>query len=31
MAEVTIPRRLFADVQWLIATLRAPPIPATAR
>src|SRR5665213_3168676 len=30
MAEVAIPRRLFADILRLIATLRAPPIPATA-
>ena len=30
MAEVAIPRRLFADILRLIAALRAPPIPATA-
>jgi hypothetical protein len=30
MAEVAIPRRLFADILRLIAELRAPPIPATA-
>jgi len=30
MAEVAIPRRLFADILELIATLRAPPIRATA-
>jgi len=30
MAEVAIPRRLFADILRLIATLRASPIPATA-
>jgi hypothetical protein len=30
MAEVAIPRRLFADILRLIATLRAPPIPAAA-
>ena len=30
MAEVAIPRRLFADILRLIATLRAPPTPATA-
>ncbi len=30
MAEVAIPRRLFADILRLIATPRAPPIPATA-
>jgi hypothetical protein len=30
MAEVAIPRHLFADILRLIATLRAPPIPATA-
>ncbi len=30
MAEVALPRRLFADILRLIATLRAPPIPVTA-
>jgi hypothetical protein len=30
MAEVAIPRHLFADILRLIATLRAPPIPARA-
>ena len=30
MAEVAIPRHLFRDILRLIATLRAPPIPATA-
>ena len=30
MAEVAIPRHLFAAILRLIATLRAPPIPATA-
>jgi hypothetical protein len=30
MAEVAIPRRLFADILRLIGELRAPPIPATA-
>ena len=30
MAEVAIPRRLFADILRLIATLRAPPVPAAA-
>lgn len=30
MAEVAIPRKLFAEILRLIATLRAPPIPATA-
>jgi hypothetical protein len=30
MAEVAVPRRLFADMLRLIAALRAPPIPATA-
>jgi hypothetical protein len=30
MAEVAIPRRLFADILQLIAALRAPPIPTTA-
>ena len=28
MAEVAVPRRLFADVLWLIRRLRAPPAPA---
>lgn len=31
MAEVAISRHLFGDILGLIATLRAPPIPATAR
>jgi hypothetical protein len=30
MAEVAIPRHLFADILRLIAERRAPPIPATA-
>jgi hypothetical protein len=30
MAEVAISRHLFGDILRLIATLRAPPIPATA-
>jgi len=30
MAEVAISRRLFGDILQLIATLRAPPTPATA-
>jgi hypothetical protein len=30
MAEVAIPHRLLADILRLIATLCAPPIPATA-
>jgi Transposase DDE domain group 1 len=30
MAEVAVPRRLFVDILRPIATLRAPPIPATA-
>jgi hypothetical protein len=30
MAEVAIPRRPFADILRLIATLRAPPIRAAA-
>jgi hypothetical protein len=30
MAEVAIPRNLFADILELIAALRAPPILATA-
>jgi hypothetical protein len=30
MAEVAIPRRLFADILRLIAALRAPPLPVTA-
>jgi hypothetical protein len=29
MAEVAIPRHMFADILQLIATLRAPPNPAT--
>ena len=28
MAEVAVPRRLFAEVLWLIGRLRAPPAPA---
>ncbi len=28
MAEVAVPRQLFADIQRLIARLRAPPAPA---
>ncbi len=28
MAEVAVPRRLFAEVPWLIGRLRAPPAPA---
>jgi hypothetical protein len=28
MAEVAVPRRLFAAVLWLIGRLRAPPAPA---
>jgi hypothetical protein len=28
MAEVAVPRRLFAEVLWLIDRLRAPPAPA---
>jgi len=28
MAEVAVPRRMFADILWLIARLRAPPAPA---
>jgi len=27
MAEVAVPRRLFAEVLWLIGRLRAPPAP----
>ncbi len=30
MAEVAIPRHLFADILRLIASLRAPPVPSTA-
>ena len=30
MAEVAVPRYLFADILRLIAELRAPPSPATA-
>ncbi len=30
MAEVAIPRHLFADILRVIGALRAPPIPATA-
>jgi hypothetical protein len=30
MAEVAIPRRVFADILQMIAELRAPPIPAMA-
>jgi hypothetical protein len=28
MAEVAVPRQLFADILRLIARLRAPPVPA---
>jgi hypothetical protein len=28
MAEVAVPRPLFAEVPWLIGRLRAPPAPA---
>jgi hypothetical protein len=30
MAEVAIPRNLFADILWLIAQLRPPPVTSTA-
>jgi hypothetical protein len=30
MADIAIPRPLFADILRLIGELRAPPIPATA-
>ena len=28
MAEVAVPRQMFAEILWLIARLRAPPAPA---
>jgi hypothetical protein len=28
MAEVAVPRQMFAEILWLIARLRAPPEPA---
>jgi hypothetical protein len=30
MAEVAIPRNLFADILWMIAELRSPPVTSTA-
>jgi hypothetical protein len=30
MAEVAVPRTLFAEILWLIAELRPPPDPAPA-
>jgi hypothetical protein len=30
MAQVAIPRNLFADILWLIAELRPPPFTSTA-
>jgi hypothetical protein len=28
LAEVAVPRQMFADILWRIARLRAPPVPA---